>query len=129
NSGNGISSVNVDQVPGDEADEIAVEIQNAALNLLAGNGNAVQIRTDYGSLLIEAAEVARMNDQYLDLFFRFVPVKDEDQQRPINNSVVNDNVVRAAAGSQIADVIGSSLQIETNYSGYPTTLIIPFAQS
>lgn len=123
------ASIIVDEVENDEADEYAIEIPRQSVELLNGNGNSLEIRTEYGILSITASVLGEMNESFLDLFFRLVPLKDEDRQEQLNRSIVGETVVRDAAAGKIAEVIGSSMTIETNYSGYATTLIIPFAKN
>lgn len=126
---NGVSTVLVDEVTGDEPGEIAVEIPGQSIRLLNTNQNTLDIRTEYATISIAANVIDRMADRYLDLFFRLIPVKDAGHQAELNTSIVNETVVRAAAGSRNVAVIGSSLEIETNYRDYTTTLFLPFAKN
>ncbi|MGO4183791.1 S-layer homology domain-containing protein [Paenibacillus sp. TAF43_2] len=126
---NGVSTVFVDEVAGDEPGEIAVEIPGQSIRLLNTNQNTLDIRTEYATISIAANVIDRMADRYLDLFFRLIPVKDAGHQTELNTSIVNETVVRAAAGSRNVAVIGSSLEIETNYRDYTTTLFLPFAKN
>lgn len=126
---NGVSRVYVDELPGDEPDEFAVEVPEAAMRLLAGNGNSLEVRTDYGSIAIDGAKVGEMADNALDLFFRLVPVKDANRQREINAGIRREAIVQAEAGGKIVDIIGASLKVETNYSGYTTVLTVYFGKN
>jgi len=126
---NSTARIIVDELDGDEADEFAVEVPRQSLALLTANGNTLEVDTEYGRLTIDAAELARMNDSFLDLFFRVVPVKNPDMQEKLNQDIPNEPVVRNAAGSNKVEVIGTSLEIETNYSNYSTKLFIPFAKN
>jgi hypothetical protein len=126
---NGVSTVYVDEVPGDEPGEIAVEIPGQSVRLLNNNQNTLDIRTEYATLSIPADALKQMADRYLDLFFRLIPVKDAGQQTELNNRIVNETVVRTAAGGRNVEIIGSSLEIETNYRDYTTTLFLPFAKN
>ncbi|WP_141502947.1 S-layer homology domain-containing protein [Paenibacillus luteus] len=126
---NGVSTVYINEVPGDEPGEIAVEIPGQSVRLLNNNQNTLDIRTEYATLSIPADTLTQMADRYLDLFFRLIPVKDAGHQTELNASIVNDTVVRTAAGGRNVEVIGSSLEIETNYRDYTTTLFLPFAKN
>ncbi|QNK56383.1 S-layer homology domain-containing protein [Paenibacillus sp. PAMC21692] len=126
---NGISSIYVNELPGDAADEFAIEIPRQSVELLNGNGNSLEIRTDYGILTIAAGVLGDMKDSFLDLFFRLIPLKDENRQEALNRSIPSESVVRSATAGKIVEVLGSSMTIETNYSGYSTTLVIPFAKN
>ncbi|THF73980.1 S-layer homology domain-containing protein [Cohnella fermenti] len=113
----------------DPADEYAIEIPQQSVSLLANNGNSLDVRTDYAQLRISSEVLARMNESFLDLFFRIVPVKDEDVQAALNSQIPNESAVRQAASGRQVTVLGSSLEVETNYSNYSTTLFIPFAKN
>ncbi|RXZ83792.1 hypothetical protein EBB07_05270 [Paenibacillaceae bacterium] len=125
----GVSTVYVDEIKDDEPDEIAVEIPGQSVGLLNNNGNSLNIRTEYTTLSIAGDVLGQMAGSHLDLFFRLIPVKDAGQQAVLNNSIVKESVVRTAAGSRAAEVIGFSLKIETNYRDYETTLFLPFAKN
>ncbi|CAM4297987.1 hypothetical protein FHS16_000598 [Paenibacillus endophyticus] len=126
---NGISTIYVNEVIGDEPGEIAVEIPGQSVRLLNNNQNTLDIRTEYATLSIAAQVIDQMADRYLDLFFRLIPVKDAGQQTELNTSIVKETAVRTAAGDKDVEVLGSSLEIETNYRDYTTTLFLPFAKN
>jgi len=126
---NGFSTLYVDEKKDDEPDEIAVEIAGKSVELLNNNGNSLHVRTEYATISIARDVLGQMADRHLDLFFRLIPVKDTNQQTVLNRSIVNEAVVTTAAGSKVAEVIGSSLQIETNYHDYTTTLFLPLAKN
>jgi len=113
----------------DPADEYAIEIPQQSMSLLAGHGNSLEIQTDFAHLSMANDMLAQMNESFLDLFFRIVPVENADKQKAINNAIPNESVVRTAAGGRQVEVLGSSLEIETNYSNYNTKLFIPFAKN
>ncbi|WP_214626366.1 S-layer homology domain-containing protein [Paenibacillus agaridevorans] len=113
----------------DPADEYAIEIPQQSMSLLADHGNSLEIQTDFARLSMGNDMLAQMNKSFLDLFFRIVPVKNADKQKAINDAIPNESVVRTAAGGRQVEVLGSSLEIETNYSNYNTKLFIPFAKN
>lgn len=126
---NGVSTVYVDEILNDEPGEIAVEIPGQSVGLLSSNGNSLDVRTEYATLSIAASVLAQMSDNYLDLFFRLIPVKDSTQQAQIKSGISNEAVVKAASGNREVEVLGSSLEIETNYRDYATKLFLPFAKN
>ncbi|MGO4546449.1 S-layer homology domain-containing protein [Paenibacillus sp. 2TAB23] len=126
---NGVSTIYVNEVIGDEPGEIAVEIPGQSVRLLNNNQNTLDIRTEYATLSIGANVIDQMADRYLDLFFRLIPVKDAGQQAELNTGIVKETAVRTAAGNKDVEVLGSSLEVETNYRDYTTTLFLPFAKN
>jgi len=126
---NSVSRIYVDEVPNDEPDEFAVEVPEASMRLLADHGNSIEVRTDYGGIAIDNPELVKMADQSLDLYFRLVPVKDADEQRRIHAGIRSDANVRATANGRTVDILGSSLKVETNYSGYTTMLTLYFEKN
>lgn len=126
---NGVSTIFVDEILNDEPGEIAVEVPRQSVELLSGNGNTLDVRTEYATVSITANVLEQMADNYLDLFFRLIPVKDAGQQAQLNTDIINDAVVKTAAGNRDVAVLGSSLEIETNYRDYATKLFLPFAKN
>ncbi len=126
---NGVSTIFVDEIAGDEPGEIAVEVPRQSVDLLSGNGNTLDVRTEYATVSIAATVLEQMADNYLDLFFRLIPVKDANQQAQISTDIANEEVVKTAAGNRDIVVVGSSLEIETNYRDYATKLFLPFAKN
>lgn len=123
-------SLYVDEVASDVADELAFEVTRSALARLAANENAIEIRSDYGTLILDTAQLQQMSHNGFDLYFRLIPIKDEARQTGVKRAVASEPVVREAAGAnRTAEVLGSSLEIETNYSAFETSLFIPFAKN
>jgi hypothetical protein len=129
NTQNSTATIYVDEVPGEEPSEFAVEIEGAALQRLADKGISVEVRTDYGNVRIENAQLRKMADNALDLYFRLVPVKEDEQQRQINEGVLSDADVRNEAGNRTVNIVGASLKVETNYRDYRTTLVLYFEKN
>lgn len=123
-------SLYVDEVASDVADELAFEVTRSALARLAANENSIEIRSDYGTLVLDTAQLQQMSHNGFDLYFRLIPIKDEARQTGVKRAVASEPVVREAAGAnRTAEVLGSSLEIETNYSAFETSLFIPFAKN
>ncbi|WP_158299396.1 S-layer homology domain-containing protein [Paenibacillus antri] len=113
-----VSTIVIDELPGDEADEVAVELPTTSVEMLADNAFALNVETVYGTISLDAAELSKLNASGTDLFFRLVPIKQETEQEQIRNAV-----------PQQYQMLGRTLEVETNYSGYETKLMIPFLKN
>jgi hypothetical protein len=132
-SKNSVSSIYVDETPAEKADEFAVEVTEAAVRLLSDNGNALEVRTDFGGILIENGELGNMARNSLDLYFRLVPVKNPDEQQQMNSgirdTIRNEANIQVVTAGKDVNILGASLKVETNYSNYKTTLILYFEKN
>ncbi|ADU32226.1 immunoglobulin-like domain-containing protein [Evansella cellulosilytica] len=105
------------------ADEIAVEI---SLDVLEKIQDSLTIKTDQGSIILSKETIEKMQQDGKDLFFRIVPVRQTDERNDVIERTKNHELVIAEleAGQEIV-VLGTPREIETNYKGYETTVILP----
>ncbi len=124
-AGSNAQEVNVliDELPGDAPEEIAVEVPAGAVAAIADGGLKLNVQTEYAVLTLDAAQIEAMKQNYLDLFFRLVPIKQEAAKQEVKKEIPS------AYDSMQVSVLGNPLEIDTNYSGYATDLFIPFSKS
>ncbi|MHA7965096.1 choice-of-anchor L domain-containing protein [Paenibacillus sp. CAU 1782] len=124
-AGSGVQEVNIiiDELPGDAPEEIAVEVPAGAVAAIADEGLKLNVQTEYAVLTLDAAQIEAMKQNYLDLFFRLVPIKQEAAKQDVKKEIPSDY------DSMQVSLLGNPLEIDTNYSGYATSLFIPFAKS
>ncbi|MGN7762008.1 S-layer homology domain-containing protein [Paenibacillus sp. 22594] len=124
NGKNGSSAtVVIDEVAGDVPDELAVEVPAASLNALAGSSYQLNLQSEYATVTLEAATLQSMQNNNLDLFFHLVPLRSTALQTQINGEIP------VQYNSQTVNILGRSLEIETNYSGYDTEVYVPFTKN
>ena len=117
---NNSSTIYIDELPGDAADEIAVEIPATTLALLGANSFNLNIQSGYSTISLDAATLQSMMADNLDLYFRIVPARNaEDSKNQVPSSYNNQNL----------KALSKPLDIETNYTGYNTQLMLPFAKN
>jgi len=116
--GSNTSTIYIDEVPGDEADEIAVEIPAEAVGLLARHNYSLNVQTVFGTIRLQGNVLSSLNHNNTDLYFRLVPVKQAEEQ---------EKIVHAVPAGYTA--VGKPLEVETNYRGFVTTLFIPFERN
>lgn len=118
-------TVEITQPETEKADELAVEIPAASLSAMADKNASLQIKTDEGSVSIEHEELQDVAETGTDLFFRIVPVKNQEEQTEVkNNMAANFTVVQAADGAPI-NPLSIPRRIETNYSGSNAKVVLP----
>lgn len=119
--------VQIRQPASDKADEIAVEIPAAAISAMADRNAVLEIITDEGSVKLTAEALKATADSGTDLFFRIVPVKNTKEQNEAQNNLgIDIKVVQAAGGKEIKP-LGIPRKIETNFTSFETTVVLPLA--
>ncbi|WP_226035478.1 Ig-like domain-containing protein [Aquibacillus saliphilus] len=111
------------------ADELALEVTADTLNKLKG---ILELKTDQATIVLNQSEVQRLADNGLELFFRIVPLRDERDKNEVSKRMMADQSVLAevnkVSGSASAKLVGTPKEIETNYSGYKTDIILPIGE-
>src|SRR5690606_38976256 len=77
----------------------------------------------YAMISLSQEILEAMDDRHLDLFFRLIPIKQSGEQMD-----VRQRLPRYYESKQVT-MLGTPLEIETNYRDFHTTLFIPFAKS
>ncbi|CAG9621132.1 immunoglobulin-like domain-containing protein [Sutcliffiella rhizosphaerae] len=105
------------------ADEIAVEIPLSVLELIQAT---LTIKTDQGSIILSRETIEQMQLDGKDLFFRIVPIRETTEKNNVIDRLQKHELVMAELNvGQQAKVLGTPREIETNYKGYETTVILP----
>lgn len=118
-------SVVVSQPEDDEADELAIEIPSTSVSAMADRNAILDIKTNEGSIKLAKEAVDELAQSGTDLYFRIVPIKNEEEQKTLQNNIVNDNHVKNEAGTKIINPLGIPRKIETNYTGISTRVVLP----
>ncbi|WP_309123173.1 S-layer homology domain-containing protein, partial [Paenibacillus sp.] len=108
------------------ADEIAVEIANAALQVIERNGGAraLNVTTPEGAIQLQPNSISQLTEAGIDLFFRIVPIRDAGEKQVVVNRTAQTMQAEAGSG-KTAEVLGIPREIVTNYVGYETEVIFP----
>ncbi|MBD2843899.1 S-layer homology domain-containing protein [Paenibacillus sp. IB182496] len=118
----------IDDLPDDPADEVNVTLPQSSVGILAEHKIALEIRSEEARVELPAESLAAMAEAGLtDLFFRLVPIRGEARQAIAQRTVTSEQV-EAAAGGGMAQVFGTPMTIETNYSDFATRLVFPLPQ-
>ncbi|MBU9711988.1 immunoglobulin-like domain-containing protein [Evansella tamaricis] len=109
------------------ADELAIEIPFDVLEKINGD---LEIWTEYAILYLSKEEILAMQEAKLDLYFRIVPVKDlverEDVLERLSISdVVKQEVLQVVGVHGVANLLGTPVEIETNYKDFTTDITLP----
>ncbi|OBR62346.1 hypothetical protein A7K91_01635 [Paenibacillus oryzae] len=112
---------------GNKADEFAVELSYEAIQALADRNGKLEIATDEGSVILSSEAIRNSGSSASDLFFRIVPVKEATEQSEAQAKLGADRlVVQAASGKRIVSR-EIPRKIETNFTGYATTIELPLS--
>ncbi|WP_177178293.1 LPXTG cell wall anchor domain-containing protein [Amphibacillus marinus] len=111
------------------ADELAVEVP---ANVLAALTGGLEIHTDYGQIYLSAEQIARLQATSNELYFRLVPVNEQGEQielvnRALNHLPLQQELEQLYGKHGKINILGAPVEIETNYKGFETTIMLPLA--
>ena len=106
----------------DEVSEVEVNIPRESVQTITDGQINLEITTGNARIQIPSESLQDLAD---DLFFRVVPVREEEQRREIETRAMVQPAVVQAAGNEEVSVVGRPLTIETNMSSRPATIVLP----
>ncbi|TCZ77853.1 hypothetical protein E0485_10295, partial [Paenibacillus albiflavus] len=109
----------------DEVSELNVKLPKASFAKLADKGIDLEIMTPNGRIIIPADSMRGLAD---DMYFRLVPIKQENERKAVEQRAKTEEVVREFAGSATITVLGRPMTIETNMQSRPVTLVLPLPE-
>lgn len=118
------ASIALMEDPANPADEFDAEVSNSIVSGLANSKN-LELKNDYAEILIDKNELSDMRDNNMDLFFRIIPVKEENEQNTIKEGARSSVVIPGKEDIPL----GAPMRIIANYSGYLTTVTILFGSN
>ncbi|XID90250.1 Ig-like domain-containing protein [Paenibacillaceae bacterium WGS1546] len=119
------ASILIDDLPDDPADEVTVSVERSSVQQLSSNGIALEIRTSYAVIQLSQETLRALERQGNDLYFRVVPIRDAKEKQQTAERTVKSEQVLAIAGDREVEVIGTLMEIETNYRDYKTKVVFP----
>ncbi|MBO9605636.1 MAG: cadherin-like beta sandwich domain-containing protein [Paenibacillaceae bacterium] len=115
----------VTDLPDDPADEVHVSIPPDAVDGLAEAGISLRIATPDAEIVLSGETIAALRREGKELYFRIVPIRDEQQRSELEASTAQEAVVLHTADGKPVVAIGKPMTIETNYSDAPTRIVFP----
>ncbi|TBL71075.1 S-layer homology domain-containing protein [Paenibacillus thalictri] len=112
--------------PKDEVSEVNVTIPKASTDSLVKGNVGVEISTANGRVDIPKSSLEGFAD---DVYFRFVPIKTEDERKVVEDRAKKEQEVRLAVGNDNISIVGRPMTIETNLQSRPVTLVIPLGDT
>jgi NPCBM-associated, NEW3 domain of alpha-galactosidase./BNR/Asp-box repeat. len=104
------------------ADEVKVNVKADSLKKLSDTDTSLDIMTDDVTITLSSDAVKKLSDKADDLYFRVVPVKDEDQKQTAIENTMSSATVKLYAQYKDIEVYGTPMTIETNYRDQDTTV-------
>jgi len=111
--------------PKDEVSELKVIIPKSTFAKFVSNNIDLEIYTRNARVIIPEQSLAGLTD---DLYFRLVPVKQENERQLVEQRAKTEQVVREYAGSATITVVGRPMTIETNMQSRQVTLVLPLGE-
>ncbi|NBD27370.1 S-layer homology domain-containing protein [Paenibacillus glycinis] len=109
-----------------EVSQLDLTVPKAAADELARGGLSLEIDTVNGKLVIPSDAFKDVTE---DLYFRFVPIKNEAQRAEIAERAVGAQIVKAAAGGNAIKLIARPLTIETNLANRAVSIVLPLTNA
>ncbi|WP_227394354.1 InlB B-repeat-containing protein [Jeotgalibacillus aurantiacus] len=110
----------------DEVIETNISIPKDSLDNLTQDDISVQIDMNDVTIDIPVSSLSGFTD---DLYFRVVPVKEENGKNEIEDRAKQEEMVKETAGAGATiKVLGRPMTIETNLQSRPVTLTLPLPQ-
>ncbi|TSI07397.1 leucine-rich repeat protein [Lysinibacillus sp. BW-2-10] len=106
----------------DEVSEINLSINKEAIQAFQQGNINLEIYTENSRIVIAKESMGEIND---DLYFRVIPIKEEQKKNEVKERAQKEEVVREVAGSVNINVVGRPMTIETNMPNQPVDLILP----
>ncbi|MBP2001399.1 hypothetical protein J2Z69_002442, partial [Paenibacillus shirakamiensis] len=106
----------------DEVKEVNIILGKDANKLITEAKIDLRIATENVKAILPFQSLAGFTD---DLYFNFVPIKDQNQKQKVNERVGQDTLIKGAAGDKKVEVIGRPMMIETNMQSRSVTLVMP----
>jgi putative cell wall-binding protein len=106
----------------DEVSELNVNIPKDTLDIVAKGNINLEIDTDNARISIPSKSLSGIND---DLFFRVVPIKEEDKRKEVEDRAKTEQIVREVAKDNSVYVVGRPATIETNMTSRVVDITLP----
>ncbi|SOB90757.1 Ig-like domain-containing protein [Ureibacillus xyleni] len=106
----------------DEVSEVNVSVNKSSLDALKQGNINLEIFTDNARIAIPKDSLGEIQN---DLYFRVVPIKEQQKQNEVKERAKQEEVVREVAGSLNINVVGRPMTIETNMPNRPVDLVLP----
>lgn len=104
------------------ADELAIEIPITAIEGLS-QLQRLEVATPEGSVALSADSLAKVRAAGFDLFFRIVPIRDQNKQKVITERVRRE--ISSLHSLNDITILDIPREIEANYTGYETEVTLP----
>ncbi|MDD9268630.1 cadherin-like beta sandwich domain-containing protein [Paenibacillus sp. GCM10023248] len=120
----------VNDIPTDRANEVAVEVSSSAYKNMASKLD-LAIETDEATVLLPKDTLQLLEQANVELFFRFVPIRDAELANQVKQQAQMDAKVAEQSVNKTVSQIGTPMEIETNVtsdSPKETKLVFPLAK-
>ncbi|MFD0674621.1 S-layer homology domain-containing protein [Cohnella sp. GCM10027633] len=115
----------IDDLPRDPADSVVVNLSRRAVNALDDYDIGLEIQTGDTMISLSPETLALLKSQDKDIVVQIVPIRSTQAAQQTADRVLNAPEVKEASPNGNAEVVGTSVDIETNYAGPTTKVVFP----
>lgn len=106
----------------DEVEQVDVQLPLGSLDQIRREGRDLELYTDNVRIILPNASLSGLPE---DLFFRLVPIKQQEQRTELLNRAVQEPVVTKVSDALDPYVVARPMEIETNMESRRVDLILP----
>ncbi|MCM3786229.1 Ig-like domain-containing protein [Neobacillus mesonae] len=119
------ASIVIDDIPGQPADEVTVNVDADALLTLKEAGLALAIEAGGAKITLPHGTVDQLTADGKALFFRLVPIREASEQQEVEDRVIETDELEQYAQGRAVKALGEPMTIETNYTSRMTKVMLP----
>ncbi len=113
----------------DEVAELQVTLPRETVKIIAEGKVDLEISSENARIIIPKESIERLADMKDDLFFRVVPIREEEQRRQVEEQARTEQLTLEISEGRRVDVVERPSTIETNMPSHPVTIVLPFRES
>ncbi|WP_226670445.1 cohesin domain-containing protein [Metabacillus litoralis] len=110
----------------DNVTEIFFSIPVEGTKLLANSNINLEIIAKNFQITVPTSSLEDLNE---DLYFRFVPVKSNEEKQQIQSRAENEEIISTLIDNKSMTILGRPLEIHTNMKSKQVTITLPFENS
>lgn len=117
----------IDDLPRDPADVVMANLSRRAVSALDDFNIGLEIQTGETLISLSPETLALLKSQDKDITVQIVPIRSTQAAQETAGRVLNSPEVKEASPNGEAEVVGTSVDIETNYAGPATKVVFPLS--
>ena len=120
-----LARIVIDDIPGEPADEVTVNVTGESLVKMKGASLGLAIEASGARITLSAETLSQLSAGGKDLYFRVVPIRQAAEQQQVEDRVLDAKELQQYAHGRNVRAEGQPFTIETNYTDHDTKVMFP----